>query len=303
MSAKKIDGFANTAMFQTFFDHSPCGIIVTDTDYTVLCANSKANHVTNTQELIGISFLSLFSDESKKTIKELACKSRPHSILSIDVERFESGTERCWLDLSVNNLTLESGVLIWGVTDISSRKSKEKKLEELAYYDELTGLYTRHHFFHLANTSISQLKNSQNALSILMLDLDNFKNINDTYGHSTGDHVLQAFSSLVSQKLRKSDAFGRIGGEEFAIVLPKATQNEAVLTAIRICQSVEEFFSDYEVTVSIGTVTIKSPDYTVKQLLACADSALYQVKKSGKNSVKVASLKALKEHTSKSINN
>lgn len=302
MSAEKIDGFANTAMFQTFFEHSPCGIIVTDTDYTVLCANSKANHVTNTQELIGVSFLSLFSDASKKTIKELTCKSRPHSVLSVDVERLESDTER-WLDLSVNNLTQESGVIIWGVTDISSRKSKEKKLEELAYYDELTGLYTRHHFFHLANTYISQLKDTQNTLSILMLDLDNFKTINDTYGHSTGDHVLQAFSSLVSQKLRKSDAFGRIGGEEFAIVLPETTQNEAVLTAIRICQSVEEFFSDYEVTVSIGTVTIKSPDYTVKQLLACADRALYQVKKNGKNSVKVASLKTLKEHTSKSINN
>ncbi len=167
----------------------------------------------------------------------------------------------------------------------------------------MTRIYTRHHFFHLANTHIKQLQNNHNALSILILDLDDFKNINDTYGHSTGDHVLQSFSSLVSQKLRKSDVFGRIGGEEFAIVLPETIQHEAVLTAIRICQSVEEFFSAYEVTVSIGIVTIKSPDYTVKQLLACADSALYQVKKNGKNSVKVASHKLLKELKTKSRSN
>lgn len=289
MSAEKIDGFANTAMFQTFFEHSPSGIIVTDADYTVICANSKANHVMNIHEIIGTSFLSLFSDTSKKTIEELVDRSSHNSMLSIDVEQIES---QRWIDLSINNLSQESGFIIWGVNDISSRKSKERKLEELAYYDELTGLFTRHHFFHLANTHI---RSNQSALSILMLDLDNFKCINDTYGHSTGDHVLQTFSSLVSQKLRKGDAFGRIGGEEFAIVLPETTQNEAVLTAIRICQSVEEFFVDYAVTVSIGVVTIKSPDYTVKQLLTCADNALYQVKKNGKNSVKVASHKLLRE--------
>ncbi len=302
MSVHKLDGLANTTMFETFFEHSPCGIIVTDMDYKVICVNSQAKHVMNIQELAGVSFLSLFSDTSKKTIKELIRKSNRHSMLSIDVERLESGSER-WLDVSVNNLSQENGFLIWGVNDISSRKSKEKELEELAYYDELTGLYTRHHFFHLANNHIKKLQNNQNALSILMLDLDNFKSINDTYGHSAGDHVLQAFSSLVTLKLRKSDAFGRIGGEEFAIVLPETTQNEAVLTAIRICQSVEEFFSDYKVTVSIGIVTIKSPTYTVKQLLTCADSALYQVKKNGKNNVKVASIKTLKEISSKSISN
>ncbi len=298
MSAHKLDGFANTAMFEVFFEHSPCGIIVTNNDYKVICANSKANHVMSINELIGASFLTLFSDTSNKMIKELVNRSNQHSMVSIDVQQIES--ER-WIDLSINNLSQEQGLIIWGVNDISSRKSKEKELEELAYYDELTGLYTRHHFFHLANTHIRQLQNNQNALSILMLDLDNFKNINDTYGHSAGDHVLQSFSSLVSQKLRKSDIFGRIGGEEFAIFLPETIQNEAVLTAIRICQSVEEFFSAYEVTVSIGIVTIKSPDYTVKQLLACADSALYQVKKNGKNSVKVASHKLLKELKTKSM--
>ncbi len=299
MSTRKIDGLTKAAMFETFFEHSPCGIVVTDTDYNVICVNSKANHVLNIQDVIGVSFLSLFSHASKRTIEELADKSNQHAMLSIDVERLDSGSER-WLNLSVKNLAQECGVIIWSVNDISSRKSKERELEILAYYDELTGLYTRHHFFHLANTHISQLKNKQNVLSVLMLDLDNFKNVNDTYGHSTGDHVLQAFSSLVSQKLRKSDVFGRIGGEEFAIVLPDTTQNEAVLTAIRICQSVEEFFSDYAITVSIGTITIKKPNYTVKQILACADSALYQVKRNGKNSVRVASHKLLKELNVKS---
>ncbi len=294
MSLQKIDGLAST-MFETFFEHSPCGIIITDTSYTIVCANSKANLVMNLPSLVGLSFLSLFEDASKQKIKQLAGRTIDHPILSIDVERLEPGSQR-WLDLSVNHLLTEGeGFIIWSVNDISSRKTKEKELEELAYHDELTGLYTRHHFFHLADLHISQLQNKQSILSILMLDLDNFKSINDTYGHSTGDDVLKAFSTLVSQKLRKSDVFGRIGGEEFAIVLPEATQNDAVLTAVRICQSVEEFFSDYQVTVSIGTVTIKSSNYTVRQLLTCADSALYLVKKSGKNSVKVASLKSLKD--------
>ncbi len=291
MSAHKNDVFSTT-MFETFFEHSPCGIVVTDQDYKVICANNKAHHVMNIHKIIGTSFLSLFSDTSKKTIEELVERSNHSPMLSIDVEQLES---QRWLDLSINNLSQENGFIIWGVNDISSRKSKEKELEELAYYDELTGLYTRHHFFNLANTHIRQLQSNPSALSVLMLDLDNFKCINDTYGHSTGDQVLQTFSTLVSQILRKGDAFGRIGGEEFAIALPETTQNEAVLTAIRICQSVEEFFVDYAVTVSIGIVTIKSPNYTVKQLLTCADNALYQVKRNGKNSVKVASHKLLRE--------
>lgn len=294
MSGVKGPDLTNLTIFETFFDHTPCGIIVTDMACLVVNANHKATQTLNATMRSGVRFLSLFDERSQEKITRFIKDFNRTTSTSLDAKHHDANDER-WFELSANVIK-EMSYIIWSINDISSRKLKEKELEELAYYDGLTGLYTRHYFFQLAEILVGQLNKDMKQISILMLDLDDFKNINDSHGHCAGDDVLQAFGTLVSSKLRKSDVFGRIGGEEFAIVLPNTGQDEAVLTATRICHSVEEYFTEHHVTVSIGLVTLRTPNYTFKQALGCADDALYRVKKSGKNGIGSASTDDLKKH-------
>ncbi|MGR5325881.1 diguanylate cyclase [Vibrio sp. DNB22_17_1] len=284
--AKQID----STMFKIFFDRSPCALIVTDRDLLTICANPKASKLLNQSMLSDQPFLSFFDDTSKEKIKHYLSTSQFVESLSLDVALINADAECCWLELAANKHRSDSEVIIWSLSDITQRKAREKELEDLAYYDGLTGIYTRRYFFQLAETQMAQSNINDQSLSMLILDLDNFKHINDTYGHCTGDNVLQAFCTLISSKLRKSDIFGRIGGEEFSIVLPNTTQHEAVLTATRICNSVEEYFTEHRVTVSIGLVTLRNPNCTFKQGLKYADDALYQVKQNGKNGVSYAAI-------------
>ncbi|MDN4716573.1 GGDEF domain-containing protein [Vibrio parahaemolyticus] len=112
--------------------------------------------------------------------------------------------------------------------------------------------------------------------SVLLLDIDDFKLVNDTYGHSTGDKVLQELGLLISNRLRNEDIFGRIGGEEFAIVLNNTPHDEAINIASRLCQAVEEHYKYCSVTVSVGVASVNKNVKTFKQLLNDADKALYQ---------------------------
>ncbi|MGR5237523.1 sensor domain-containing diguanylate cyclase [Vibrio alfacsensis] len=277
-------------MFKVYFEHSPSAQIVTDHTLLVTQANQKAREIFCYSSLSSCSLVSLFDQSSRSKIEEYSKTISNDRSHSVEVKLRKNNTDY-WFELTANKKHINGSVLLWCINNITSRKSREKELEDLAYFDSLTGIYTRHYFFTLAEMHIQQHAEKTQPLSVLMLDLDNFKLINDTHGHSAGDSILQAFSTLVSQKLRKDDVFGRIGGEEFAVVLPNTTQDEAVLTATRICHSVEEYFGDHQVTVSIGVVTTTQKDtMTAKQALAYADNALYQVKQSGKNSVKVATL-------------
>jgi len=143
----------------------------------------------------------------------------------------------------------------------------------------------------LAEQYYNVTSRNETNLQILSLDLDYFKNINDTYGHETGDKVLVEFTKTVSGLLRKSDLFGRIGGEEFAIVLQNTPLDGATLFANRICKSVEEMEVSINnkrlhVTVSIGVATL-SNEKSVAELLKKSDEALYKAKERGRNQVHV----------------
>lgn len=165
----------------------------------------------------------------------------------------------------------------------------QRGLQDLADLDSLTGLLNRRSLFENCEHAHSLSKNS--AFSLLMLDLDNFKQINDKYGHSIGDEVLIHFASLAVKELRESDIFGRIGGEEFLIALPNTKTEQAQLIANRICNSVR--LSSINVnakklkyTVSIGLVTkIGSEKFNLTELIKFADKAMYKAKSKGRDKV------------------
>jgi diguanylate cyclase (GGDEF)-like protein len=173
----------------------------------------------------------------------------------------------------------------------------QQHLKRIASRDGLTGTYTRTAYFDLASKEIARARRSGEPLSLLMLDLDNFKHINDQHGHMTGDRVLVDFAQRVNRILRTQDIFGRYGGEEFSILLPNTPQSDAYRVAARICRLLDEASEPGlpRYTVSIGTATMhRHEHFDLNAFVRHADEALYQAKNSGKNRVEMHAGEAFK---------
>ncbi len=165
-----------------------------------------------------------------------------------------------------------------------------QRAESLALTDELTELPNRRAFYKMAEYQHSQAVRYCKSYSVLIFDIDDFKKINDTFGHAAGDTVLKSLSALVRQSLRKSDVVGRIGGEEFAMLLPETPLNEAQDIGERLRSQVEQSKVTYEqhtisYTLSIGVSQLKDNNLSFDNVLALADTALYQAKATGRNRV------------------
>lgn len=179
---------------------------------------------------------------------------------------------------------------------LSELEKANLELNTLATTDSLTGAYNRRHFFSLADMETAKIARHKRPLSLLMIDIDHFKHINDTLGHAAGDLALQELTNCCNSACRSYDILGRIGGEEFAICCPHADLNGAYAIAERIRRSCQELTlvfqgSPFTLAVSIG-VTEAQQYETFGTALQRADTLLYQAKRKGRNQT-VASLTAL----------
>ncbi len=164
------------------------------------------------------------------------------------------------------------------------------KVNRLASLDELTGLYNRRHFLELAQVEFNRVERYRRPLSIIVLDIDKFKDFNDNYGHAIGDRILQIVTKLCLQTLRNTDIMGRYGGEEFVILLPETNMEVAGTVAERLRKSVAETIiptetSNLRATVSIGIAEKNELTPTLETLIARADQAMYIAKHQGRNQV------------------
>lgn len=164
---------------------------------------------------------------------------------------------------------------------------QNKQLEEMAFHDPLTGLYNRHHLFEIADQLLIDSYRHKYPVSLLVLDLDHFKEINDTHGHATGDHVLQTIAELLKSTFRINDTPVRFGGEEFIILLPHCDGKEAVAKAQVLRKQIEELKPlSIPVTASIGvSQTPANCQIKYNELFSAADEAVYAAKLSGRNNV------------------
>ncbi len=184
--------------------------------------------------------------------------------------------------------------MIGTLSDIAARKRMEEELRQLSITDTLTGLPNRRYFLAKLDGEISRMHRLKGQrLAVLMLDLDHFKWINDQFGHATGDAVLQHFAMMIRNETRQIDSAGRVGGEEFALLLPGANGDAALAFAERLRLKTTQIPFIHEgkvipVTVSIGVAVTDSPE-TANSLLARADKALYQAKENGRNQAVLAS--------------
>lgn len=169
-----------------------------------------------------------------------------------------------------------------------------EEMELLAITDSLTGLYNRRYFFEFAGNEIRQSKRYKKDLSMIMMDIDHFKKVNDRFGHQVGDRVLENVADICLSILRKADIMCRFGGEEFLILLPESTKEEAENAAKRMCMAVADSVvhsdsGDVKITLSIGVAELDKEHDTVDSLIFAADNALYQAKSAGRDCVRVFS--------------
>jgi len=174
-----------------------------------------------------------------------------------------------------------------GVALYNARLFEQTKA--LAMTDSLTGVATRRSFFFQAERALERARRSQNPMSVLMADLDNFKSINDRHGHKTGDEMIRQVAESAREVLRRSEIIGRYGGEEFAVILPDTDEGSALIIAERIRTKVREIIvpgDEIPLTISIG-VTTRMPDeiLSVDSILDEADKALFVAKREGRNRV------------------
>ena len=173
---------------------------------------------------------------------------------------------------------------------LSSELQQEKeRAEQLARIDFLTALLNRRAFYEAAETALEVAKRYGRSVCLVMLDIDHFKSINDRFGHAAGDAVIQSVAARIRIEVRAGDVVGRLGGEEFAVLLPETTMDDAATIAERIRANVQMLVVSQDAqairfTISAGVAAVRADD-TLATVLAASDAALYDAKRSGRNRV------------------
>ena len=162
----------------------------------------------------------------------------------------------------------------------------------LARTDFLTGINNSREFYRLANIEVQRARQYRQPFGIAFLDLDNFKDVNDRYGHSAGDEVLRLVTQVVASVIRKGDLFARVGGDEFVLILPDTNSLTIRVVVEKVRRSIESELraADRRVTVSMGAISYVYPPASVDEMIKKADQLMYEAKKQGKNGVLFKSL-------------
>ncbi len=197
--------------------------------------------------------------------------------------------ERFW-DVEEENLIIQFRNMIENHLELTSTVEEVHRLnaslERMAYYDHMTNIYNRRYFFEIAESTITLLKRDKKPISIVMIDIDNFKSINDTYGHAMGDEVIKALPQKIIPCIRESDILARFGGEEFILLLANSNRDNALIVSQKIRSIIEDTsVNGIKFTVSLGLSQINLDDVSLRDVIKKADEGLYQAKNSGKNKV------------------
>jgi len=205
-------------------------------------------------------------------------------IWSGEIKNLRKDGETIWLNMYIEPIIKENKKI--GYRAISEDITDKKRIEELSITDKLTGLYNRMKLDETMLIKVEEFKRYKTQFSIILLDIDDFKKVNDTYGHDVGDYVLKEIAKALKINLRITDIIARWGGEEFLIICENTSLNDAKIVAENIRKLVEDI--KFEIvgreTISLGVVEFNNTD-TINTIFKRADEALYEAKKTGKNKV------------------
>jgi diguanylate cyclase (GGDEF)-like protein/PAS domain S-box-containing protein len=277
-------------------DHVPAYIYMKDREHRYIYANRLTLDLlgSTASDLVGCTDADFFPPSG--VVRQRASDDRAFageiSGEEIAVKAADGGHRVYW---EVKAPIYEQGDAqqVWGLvgisTDITGHKELEARLEVQAHTDFLTGLPNRSYFFELAEKERARAVRYQAALSLVMIDLDHFKQINDTYGHEVGDRALREFARVCRQTLRDPDLIGRIGGEEFAVLLPETSGWQAYEAADRLRLAIAAIRLPIErglpvqFTASLGVAALTEADVNLDIFLNRADRALFEAKRNGRN--------------------
>lgn len=285
--------------FRVALDHMPTYIYMKDQQRRYVYANRATLGLfgCSDEALCGSADAQFFPPEAVARIHEIDTRVLEHGEDTSEevVVQGVGGDRHIYWEIKTPIFEDESKSRIWGLcgisTDITEREVMKEQFKQQAHEDYLTGLFNRRYFMEQGQNELARAQRYDNALSMLMLDIDHFKGINDTHGHKAGDAVLQKLAQILRETLRTVDIVGRIGGEEFAILLPETGSDRAIEVAERLREKVagtEVVLAaglPLRFTVSIGVATLQGKDSNIDILLNQSDKALYRAKESGRNKV------------------
>jgi diguanylate cyclase (GGDEF)-like protein len=271
------------------------GILVTDLENRVIFSNPGALKV------LGKTSVQIRGEQISKVLKEWRPEAGKAWVGDQqDIELEIGSPEPQFYHLTISNLSRNSrsstGQLLI-MNNITDHKKIEIYLKELAMTDPLTGMFNRRHFFSVAGLLLSQARRYKHPLSILIFDVDEFKHVNDTYGHAIGDQALKLLAECIKKTIRSSDVAARFGGDEFVILAPETDAFHAAKLGERLrllvaSQVISAQSSDIQFKISLGVAAfdLKIEISTIDTVLEQADRALYIAKQGGGNQVQVFKL-------------
>ncbi|MEY4100165.1 MAG: hypothetical protein RL300_1336, partial [Pseudomonadota bacterium] len=283
---------------QDLYDHAPCGYHSLDKSGKIININqTELSWLGRTRdEVIGHHFLEFLSESSKEIfLRNFPKFMAQGSIQNLEFELLVKDGRIMPVLLNATAIRDIDGTYVMSrstVFDITERKAMERELERLAKTDVLTGLNNRREFYGIAEKEIARNKRFDSPLSAMLLDIDNFKVVNDQFGHAAGDEVLRQMGTICKTVLRETDIPARIGGEEFAILMPQTELEKAIDVAERLRSSfahatvISPGGAVISFTVSLGVSQLVAADLNVEPLLQRCDKALYQAKNEGRNCVR-----------------
>lgn len=241
------------------------------------------------EELASLSLFSLFDANSRIALRHKLQEAFAQGHAECEAIIVARDGRRIPFHIKGECIEMDGSPHVIGMgVDITQRKRLEDELRRLATTDALTGVATRGHFLDSAELEIERTHRYQRPLSVMMLDIDHFKSINDSHGHAAGDMAIQKVVGVLKQLLRGEDLVGRLGGEEFGVLLPETDSARAVIVAERIREQIAALHivsgeSRISLTVSIGVTEYQRFDTGIDGLLLRADLALYSAKHGGRN--------------------
>ncbi len=281
--------------YQTIFSQAGDGIFLVDEQGVIQEVNPRGCEILGyaREELCGLPVMQLHpADEIDHMQKELARLATDKLVTAESVFIRKDGSR---LPIEITGKLLPNNQIIGLLRDISERKKTEKVIQELLMTDPLTGLYNRRHFFSVANMLIAESVRYGHPCTLLLLDLDRFKKINDDHGHMKGDLALQHLANSIRYVTRASDVVARLGGDEFVMLLPQTDDAQAAYLAERLQKHLLEnpipnIEGNLYIRLSIGMSYVTSNTASIDILLESADQALYKAKQQGRNQICIRSM-------------
>ena len=276
------------------YEFAPCGYVTLNPKGIITKANLTAASLLDTNRTsLYLSKLSSYFAKGWVTTylnsQRKAAQTGARQIVELPLKQEKDSP--MWIQANIQAVFDKQGAVTqWRVVldDIADRKKMEQKLNYLATTDELTGLWNRRFFMDLANQEMEKAKRYHQFFSLLLLDIDDFKTINDDYGHEAGDRLLNYVGKYIKNNLRKVDIPGRYGGDEFAVIMPQTDLNSAYIIGekLRIYFDQNPLIyrnNNVHFTVSIGITEYDQNMTSIEKMIKIADDALYKAKKEGRN--------------------